>query len=165
MNSSKTSNRQDEKQPKKQQPKDAKQRAVGLIARRDYTVFEITQKLTRDGYGNEVVKDAITHLKASGLLDDDRYTRLYCESRLRAGYGPYRIASKLLLKGIAEDRTREVLDRIMAEEEFDLFESARVIASRFCLDDPKERQRALRRLMSRGFDYGTAKQAIEAERK
>ena len=137
-----------------------KKRALALIAHRDYTVYELRQRLRWDGYPQGMIDGIITHVTELDLVNDERYVNRFCESRLNAGYGPYVIKKKLALKGIGEDIAHAAIDTYIEEEEFDIDARARLCIERFDLEDHKQRQRALRRLISRGFDYEVARRAM-----
>jgi len=141
-----------------------RKKAFDLIARRDYTVFEMRQRLERDGYDKKLTDELIAHLLRLDLLNDDRYIEGFCATRLQAGYGPHVIAQKLLQKGIKEDAVRDALVSYIEKEEFDLEESAREQIAKYDLSDHKESQRAFRKLVARGFNYGLARNVISGTR-
>ena len=85
---------------------------------------------------------------------------MYIDSRLNAGYGPYVIAKKLGLKGIDEAATRDVIAGYIETEQFDVVLRAAELIRAVDHDDYKAQNRALRRLVSRGYDYQTAREAI-----
>jgi len=139
-----------------------RKKAFSLLARRDYTVFEMEQKLAWDGYSKDLVGELIVHLKGLNLLNDERYIEGFAATRLQSGYGPYLIMSKLLAKGISEERARVAISQYIEAEDFDLTESARARIEKYDLTQHKDRQRAFRTLVSRGFDCDTVRKALEA---
>jgi len=138
-------------------PQQAKKRAMYLVAHRDYTISEVEQRLRWDGYSSGVVADVIAHLKEIDLLNDERFIRSFCESRLNAGYGPYVIIRKLVFKGIEDDQAKEALETFIDEEQFDMVQRATLLITKYDLSDRKQYQRALRKLVSRGYSYECAR--------
>jgi SOS response regulatory protein OraA/RecX len=137
-----------------------RKRAFALVANRDYTVFEITQRLKWDGYADALVDELVVHLCEMQLLDDKRYTRNFCEGRLLSGFGPYVIIRKLVAKGIEEDDAKAALEVFLDEEGFDLDERAAHLIAKLDLSDPKQKQRAMRKLIARGYDYDCIKRVM-----
>ena len=134
-----------------------KRRAYSLVANRDYSVFEVTQRLRWDGYREVHVQEIIEHLVSLDLLNDQRYAARLCEMRLEAGWGPYVIERKLSQSGIDDETIRKAIDRALHEDEFDLDGRAAQLVAKFDKEDPRQRQRAMRRLVTRGYDYDCVK--------
>jgi regulatory protein len=138
----------------------ARKRSYDLVAKRDYTTHELRQRLDWDGYDKDLIDELIKHLESLGLADDRRYAAQYCSTRLRAHYGPYAIVQKLAQKGIPPEVSEAAIALFIQDEDFDMKRSAQTCISKYDMRDNKERQRAFRKLISRGFDYDTAKYAI-----
>ena len=85
------------------------QKAVQYLARREYYTEELKRKLTRCGYHEQAVDEALTRLTASGALSDARYAQAYVTERRRRLYGPQRILLELTHKGFDEAVVRRAL--------------------------------------------------------
>ncbi len=123
-----------------------------ILNRRDYTRFEILNKLTRRGYDSKTVSDAIEWLEEKNLINDERYTENYVYSRLNAGYGKIRIGFELKSRGIKE----ETVERILSG--FEELESAeKLFNSRF--EQFKNKTNAKHKMFAflqrRGYAYDT----------
>ena len=60
----------------------AKLRALHLLTALDRTEAQLREKL-QASYGEEAVETAIEYVKSFGYLDDERYVRVYIESKSR----------------------------------------------------------------------------------
>jgi len=79
-----------------------KRHALFLLARRDHTSLELSQKLSRKGYPEADIATVLTNLEQAGLINARRFTESYTHYRRGKGYGPRRIAMELQAKGVAE---------------------------------------------------------------
>lgn len=137
--------------------------AVRLLSRRDHSKFELTQKLKRRGeYSDIAIEAAMIELIAANYLDDERYAELFAEQRMRRGYGPMSILSKLGERGI---------DKMLAERALGLLDAdwvahaSAVLARRFsdsdlCSRESRQQARIARFLQSRGFYRGDSLKAL-----
>ena len=85
------------------------QKAVQYLARREYYTEELKRKLTRCGYHEQAVDEALIRLTASGALSDARYAQAYVAERRRRLYGPQRILLELTHKGFDKAVVRRAL--------------------------------------------------------
>jgi regulatory protein len=76
--------------------------ALKCLARREHSVFELTQKLREKTEHPEFVPDVIKELIQKKYLDDARFAEVYSRSRANKGYGLLRIKRELKEKGISE---------------------------------------------------------------
>lgn len=83
---------------------DAEKRGASLLARAEQSAWMLRLKLEARGLPSRAVKLAITRLEASGLLDDERFSRAYVAARLSAkAEGPTSLVGALRAKGIDGD--------------------------------------------------------------
>jgi regulatory protein len=86
-------------------PKFAKQTAlhcaVGLLARREHSEFEVRQKLTIRDFNVKEIELVIEHLLAKDYLSDNRFAQSTCRYRVNRGYGWRYIANELKHKGVS----------------------------------------------------------------
>ena len=139
----------------------ARKRTLDLMARRDYTSHEVAQRLCWDGYDEALAIELTNHLEDIGLLDDERYTYGFCATKLEAGYGPHVITAKLEQKGIEGQKVKDAIDAYIQNEQFNPVVSARMRIEDLDLDDQAQRQKALRRLVSRGFSYDVVREVLD----
>lgn len=96
-------------------PKRAKLRSMNLLKSREYTEYQLREKLRQGMYPESVIDEAIEYLKSYRYLDDRRYVKdyivYYSESRSRG-----RIEQDLLRKGIHRGLIRTVYEEDLGEE-------------------------------------------------
>jgi regulatory protein len=133
------------------------QRAVG---HRDRTVAELRTFLERKRVEPEAIAAAVAELSQAGLLDDARYARRFAEDKRELeSWGAERIARELHRRGVAPD----LIEAVVADRsrEADL-ESALLLLERRLPPpaDDRERDRAWRLLIRRGYDAELAYEAV-----
>ena len=74
-----------------------------LLARRDFTVRELSERLIERGIGEAAAAAAVAELLRDGVLDDGRYAHNYVAWHAGRGQGPLRIAAELRRRGLAAD--------------------------------------------------------------
>ena len=126
-----------------------KERAVRLLARREFARAEIEQRLVAEGFARSDIDTALDELATLGYLSDARYARAL--ARQKAGrYSSRNIAKELRAKGV----DAQTIEAAMAEVEID---DAAALASlwtrRFghAPGDEREKARQVRFLQARGF--------------
>ncbi len=80
----------------------ARDRALGLLARREHSVMELGRKLRSRGYESGIVEQVLAQLQEERLLSDERFVEAYVHSRYVKGFGPLRIQMELRERGISE---------------------------------------------------------------
>jgi regulatory protein len=136
-----------------------------LLSYRERSRRELETRLSKKGYGPEVIERVLEELTASGLLSDERFARAWVRDRmLRVHKGPIVIKMELRRKGVAED----VIDRAIASEGLSEAELARrIIESRSPrlsgLDPAKRRKRLQDLLLRRGLSFDVVLDALKDE--
>ena len=113
----------------------------------------------------------LNELVASGVLDDDRFTRSWVEQLDRKGVSRLAILAKMREKGIDRDRVEIALQRVEGEGGNRELMRAIAYARRRRLGsaqrDParreSRRQKDLAAMARAGFRYGIARRVIESE--
>lgn len=97
-------------------PKRARLRSMNLLKGREYTEYQLREKLRQGLYPDAVINDAVEYVKSYHYVDDRRYAKdyivYYSESRSRG-----RIEQDLLRKGISKELIRAVYEEDLGEEE------------------------------------------------
>lgn len=140
------------------EPHCAHERALRLIGYRERSVFEVRTRLTEDGYLPRTIETLLDRLVDVGLVDDARFAGVYVRTKRSAGWGRRRVARGLADAGIDDD----VAVHAMAEDlppDGELERALGVISTR-TLRTVSDRERALRKLLTRGFDFDAAKKAV-----
>ena len=134
--------------------------AIGRLAKREYTVFELREKLMlyveAHAYVSvdaDCIETMLSRLQAERLLSDERYAEAYVRS-YGERYGVLEIVRRLQEKGVS----RALIERCREQLEATALSSAyRLWQKRFTAlpADGKERQRQFAYLARRGFAFET----------
>ncbi len=140
----------------------ARERALYLLDSRDYSRYELEQKLCRN-VSRETAELVAGRMQELGLLDDERYAqRLARYYILDKKQGARRAVLELRKRGIAAGIAASAVDAVEPEEDA-LFELVRRRFGRKLQSDTdgKERERAIRALMRLGHGYYDAADAVD----
>lgn len=141
--------------------KDAWNKAIQLLSRREYSFKELSQKLARSSEGADIAS-VLNRLEEEGYLSDHRFCESFVRMRVGQGHGLIRIRFDLKQKGI----TSELLNRCLDELDIDWFAQAEELYRRKYrepLADKgfKERSKRMRFMSQRGFSIDEIQFAIE----
>ena len=126
---------------------------VNLLARREYSEFEIRNKMQEKAFPEEEIDQAIAQCQAKNWQSDRRFAENYLNSRAQKGYGAIRIRQELRqLKGVSS----EIIDETLMETEVDWYEMAENLLRKKFPDyadpqTPKMKQKMWQYMMSHGF--------------
>ena len=143
----------------------AKNNAYSLLRSRPRSESELRQRLKMKGYGSEIVEAIICDLKRAGEIDDEKFARLWVESRMHSNpMGDIVLRRELKEKGVSES----IIDATLAEKgaHFDEYKVALNMATeRFRQLAKLDKRKALKRLydylLRRGFAYDTVKRILD----
>lgn len=142
------------------EPALAKESAFRLLGYRDRSRTELARKLRDRGYPAAVANEIVTRLEEIGIIDDQRFAASWVRSRAAQGMGARRIARELGQKGVAAETIEEALAP-EASEEVQLQAAVHALRGK-TVTDPKQRDRLVRRLVTKGFDLRTAIRAVDS---
>ena len=135
----------------------AKARCLRILNARDRTSHELLERLDRDGYQPEIAESVVARLIEIGLVDDERYTEFFLLEAQASHKGWYRVKRELEQKGIDVES--------LAPPDFDEeLQRALAAAERLVVLDQRGRERALRRLVSKGFSYEIALKVLDTKK-
>ncbi|OQB23299.1 MAG: recombination regulator RecX [Firmicutes bacterium ADurb.Bin182] len=146
--------------PSGRTPMDA---ALNYLTARPRTVMETELYLDSKNFGEYEVYETIERLKELGYLDDVKFARDFVASRLRAKpVSRRKLQDQLYGHKLPKDIIDEALSEVTDETELDnAYEAARKYFEQLSGLPGRERaERTGRRLMSRGFDYETARKCV-----
>ncbi len=129
----------------------AHDKALGLLARREHSQFELKRKLGQGGYDADEIREALQRLDGSSYQDDRRFGEAMLRNRVQQGYGPMRIRVELRSHGLADREIAELLDEAGIDW---AAQARRQLVRHYGADpaaDPAERQRRSGYLQRRGF--------------
>lgn len=136
---------------------------AGQCAKREYCTADIRRKaLERLDADAAAADEVVGALLAEGYVDDRRYAAAYArEKSALSGWGPVKIRSTLLARGVARDAVLEALEEIDPERAAAKLEKVLETKWRSLADDPQGRLKLLRFALSRGYDYEPVRPLIE----
>ena len=137
---------------------DAKNRALSLLNRRDYSRKMLIDKLTEKGASEEDAVEVADWLVSLGVIDDARYGALVVRHYDRKGYGIRRIKEELFRRGIDKELWDVSLEEISEPGDTVyrlLCRKLRASAS------PEDLDRAANFLLRRGYSREEIRGALE----
>lgn len=136
-------------------PYRAKMRCMKLLQSKDYTEYEIRKKLIADGYPESVIENTVEYLFGYHYLDDNRYVRLYYQSKSYKK-SKKQIVIELQRKGIAKEMIVSVLRDVIGEEENTDFPCImQLLRKKHYIDDEasfEEKEKIRAYLFRKGFE-------------
>jgi len=138
----------------------AKERALRILAARERSSHEVTQRLLDDGYPDVLSRETVARMVELGVIDDDRFAGMWARSRFAAGFGSRRVLNELARRGIDAAAAQSAVAEAAGESD-ELKRAIAALGGRSA-GNRKERERLIRRLVSRGFDLRVAIAALDA---
>lgn len=134
--------------------------AYRLLGRREYSVFELNQRIRRKWpqLESSAAADLLEALVDENLLSDQRFTESYVRMSIQKQQGPLKIRAALLARGVADALISSELD-CHSDRWIDLAAEwlQRQHAGPLDFD---ARKKFYRRLLSRGFSHDQAMDAV-----
>ncbi|MEM9552872.1 MAG: regulatory protein RecX [Acidobacteriota bacterium] len=139
--------------------KDARDRALKLLSRREHFRRELERKLAQREVPAEIAERVLDDLEERGWLDAERATRAYVSEKLRRGpIGRRRLEAELGERGVERELAARVLDESLPDDE-------RAEALRAAARKPRATPEALaRHLERRGFSTSAILAAVDQRR-
>jgi regulatory protein len=130
--------------------------AMKLIGLRKRSVFEITKRLKKKDYEENIINEVLNELNKYGYLDDEKFTEAYINDRINfSPRGSFLIKKELKEKGLAENIISEKIEELLPEEkEIELAQSLADKKLRMLkknIGKEKIRQKIGSHLQSRGY--------------
>ena len=135
-----------------------KARAVSLLAQREYSRQELTDKLTAAQASPEEVEQALAQLEAKGLVDDARVVETLVNRR-SGKLGASRLRQELEAKGVSAELVAETMAGLKGTE---LARAQAVWQKKFgqLAATSADRNKQARFLASRGFSGDVVRQVV-----
>lgn len=142
----------------------ATEKAYQYLGYGDLSRKKLYEKLTRFGIEPQVAEATCDKMEQKGFVDDEAMAYKLAEKFANTKHwGPRRILPEIIQKGIDPALAKEAVDAL----ETDFSESARYHMEtkyrRINRADRKERDRAFQGLLRLGFDFETAREALNVE--
>ena len=142
--------------------KRARLRALHLLNDMGRTESQLRTKLTRDGYTEDIVEDALAYVKSFGYVDDSMYARDFIDSR-KTHKSRKEIYMQLLQKGIEKEEIESAMEECYEKEDS-------VAAIQKLLEKKKydpdhatdaQKQKIMAYLVRKGFNYEDIRRSIQ----
>jgi regulatory protein len=132
-----------------------------MLARRDYSRAELSQRLARRGITREDIERALDELAAAGYLSDARYAQALVAQR-SGRYGKRAIAHALREKGIDAPDAQAAMAPLATTDE--AADAMALWQQRFSVAPANQREKAqqVRFLLSRGYGLSVALRVLRA---
>lgn len=143
----------------------ARQKALNLLKFMDRTEWELKNKLSEEGYPEEIIQDTMDYLYRYSYLNDERYASNYIRQR-KETKSKRILRSELSGKGI----NKELLENIFSSEYSDQEEDPEISAIRRIIakkgKEPEEmsweeKQKLIAQLYRKGFELDIIKKLVE----
>ena len=138
----------------------AKNKALWLISRRDYSSNEMLKKLSEE-FSFEASQSAVAKMCELSFIDDRRYAKHLAEKLIDIkGFAPKSAKFEMMKKGI----DRELAEEILMERDDDPRESVKMLIEekyKKYLVDEKGTRKVINALLRKGFSYGDIRTALE----
>lgn len=140
-------------------PSSLRERALGYLARREHSRFELTKKLEVAGFDPEAIRPVLDAFEEKNWLSDRRFAESWIADH-RARHGRIRLAYDLRKRGVSETLIEATLN---ANPDGELERARQVWEKKFGAPprDPAEKARQIRFLQGRGFAPETIRRAMD----
>jgi regulatory protein len=135
---------------KERPPRTLKQRAIGMLARREYSRAELATRLAATGAARSDIDPVLEELERAGYLSDTRFASAVVRQKA-GGYSKRAIAHALREKGVTAPVAKDALAALDGADEF--AQALALWQRRFgkAPADEREKARQVRFLVSRGY--------------
>ncbi len=126
---------------------------INLLARRDYSEYEIRCKMQQKAFSEEDIDQALAHCQQRHWQSDQRFAENYLNFRANRGYGVNRIKQELRqLKGVSS----QIIQNVIEQSEINWSDIALSVLNRKFPQyqqklDIKTKQKIWRYMLSHGF--------------
>jgi len=136
--------------------------ALMLLGYRERSLREIRMRMRRRGYEEKLIDRVVNYLKDRNLINDKRFARLWAESRIKKGYGSWRIKSEFEQKGVDREMTDEILKDLYSGIDEVQVALDLVKKKRWLLKEPQRlTERVSSLLRRRGFSFEVISNVVE----
>jgi len=144
-----------------------RQRAYSYLGRRPHSKFELTTKLKTKKYETDLINSVLDELENKNYLNDYEFASAFArDKRSFKHFGSYRIKNELIKRRVNKEIIEKVISEIFPDGN-DLEEAVYHINKKIknksvdLQNDVNARNKLITFIISKGFDYQTAKSAIK----
>ena len=138
-------------------------RLQAQCSKREYCSSDVFRKAMKAFDGDrEMAEKILQSLLEDKFVDDSRYASAFAREKSRlSGWGPAKITTALVMKGIPRDTARQALLQIDEAEAFRKMVSVLEAKYAALRGDPHEKFKLLRFALGRGYDYEAVAPVVE----
>ena len=135
-----------------------------MLARREHSRFELTNKLERIGGDLDELPGLLDEFEAKNWLSDRRFAQSYVADH-RAREGAIKLAHALRQRGVAESLIGEALESLNERGDGELKRAREVWRKKYDVEPgtAQERARQMRFLLGRGFSMETIRHVFRQD--
>ena len=138
-------------------------RALGMLARREYSQRELRARLEHAGCDEDESESALRTLQKQNYQDDGRFGGMIVRARVGQGYGPARIRAELRSHGLGDAAIHALIDGADADwEALARAQLRKKYGSKRAIDHSERGKRAAF-LLRRGFSAATVRIVTHSE--
>lgn len=130
------------------------------------TKKDVYDYLIRKGFSDEETSEVCDYIEEVGLVDDDLYVKFFVEDSFRIkNKGARKIVYELKQRGIDDDKIEEAIEEA-SDMEYEALKEAyerKLEATKSETDPYKRKNKIIRFLISRGFDYSDIKDIVDLQ--
>jgi regulatory protein len=138
-------------------------RALGMLARREYSQRELRARLERAGCDEDESESALRRLQTQHYQDDGRFGEMIVRARVGQGYGPARIQAELRSHGLGDAPIRALIEGGGVDWEALAAAQLRKKYGPRSVADYAERGKRAAFLLRRGFSAATVRIVTQSE--
>lgn len=128
------------------------------------TKRDVYDYLIRKGFTDEETSEVCDYIEEVGLVDDDLYVKFFVEDSFRIkNKGARKIVYELKQRGIDDDKINQAIEEA-SDMQYDALKEAyerKLEATKSETDQYKRKNKIIRFLISRGFDYSDIKDIVD----
>lgn len=128
------------------------------------TKKDVYDYLIRKGFSDEETSEVCDYIEEVGLVDDDLYVKFFVEDSFRIkNKGARKIVYELKQRGIDDDKIEEAIEEA-SDMEYEALKEAyerKLEATKSETDPYKRKNKIIRFLISRGFDYSDIRDIVD----
>lgn len=131
-----------------------------LLSRRDYTTFELAQKMKNYQPDEKIVQDAVDKMVSLGYVNDERRANNLVNSYIKKE-SAYKIKRRLSEKGVSKEIIEEVIQENI-NEDTEIEMASNMLIKKFKQFNPENKQKYASYLAGRGYSWDVISKAISA---
>lgn len=138
---------------------EAMEKINALINVRERTIKETRERLVKYGFNEEEIEDAVETALRVGLINEERFTRMYINGKTHSGWGKRKIIARLHAAGISPETIELCSDEFASKEEE--YQSAMRELSKRSSRSSNPYASYMRRLVGKGYSQDIASRAVK----